>query len=65
MTGITIPEHLGGRPITKEETPAERYPTLKPVSERYSLIQLGVCLFEQRETSSDGQVDKANFRVVS
>ncbi len=44
MTGITIPGT--GRP-TRDDTPEERYPKLRPVPEKYSIIQAGVALFHE------------------
>jgi len=44
MTGITIPGT--GRP-TRDDTPQDRYPKLRPVPERYSIIQVGVALFHE------------------
>lgn len=49
MTGIQLPPSLcddSGR-LSKEASPAERYSSTKKVSERYSIIQLGICLFEE------------------
>lgn len=39
MTGIR-----SGR-LSKDDTPADRYQHLKDVPERYSIIQVGICLF--------------------
>lgn len=39
MTGIQT-----GR-LSKDDTPAERYASSKPFPERYSIIQVGICLF--------------------
>jgi hypothetical protein len=65
MTGITPPAGMG-KPIAKDETPAERYMNLKLVPERYAIIQLGICLFERKDVGeSSDSVDKASFRVVS
>jgi poly(A)-specific ribonuclease len=44
MTGISIPG--SGRPL-KDHSPSQRYPILKQAPERYSIIQLGVCLFHR------------------
>lgn len=32
--------------LAKDETPTDRYAKFKKVSERYSMIQLGISLFE-------------------
>lgn len=41
MTGIRIAnQHFG-----KDDVPAKRYQTNKQVPERYSIIQVGICLF--------------------
>jgi len=55
MTGICLP---GTPRPSKADTPADRFPTLKKVSERYSIIQLGLCLFEEAgiiETPDGGE----------
>jgi hypothetical protein len=52
MTGISLPPGEGSS-FSKEEPPSRRYSTLKLVPERYSIIQLGVSLFEQT-TSATG-----------
>lgn len=47
MTGITLPSSVACKP-RKDETAQQRYQThLKPVAERYSIVQLGICLFHQ------------------
>eukprot|EP00934_Nitzschia_sp_Nitz4_P006019 Nitzschia sp. Nitz4//scaffold13_size275219//72416//74749//NITZ4_000858-RA/size275219-augustus-gene-0.257-mRNA-1//-1//CDS//3329535966//6009//frame0 len=48
MSGIQLPSSIAGQ-VKKDDTPEVRYPSLKPVSERYALIQLGVSLFEESE----------------
>jgi CAF1 family ribonuclease len=63
MTGIMLPNGMG-KPISKEETPADRYVNLKLVPERYAIIQLGICLFEQKSVSVSDTVENASFRVV-
>lgn len=63
MTGISLP---GTPRPSKADTPADRYPVLKKVPERYSIIQLGLCLFEEAgiaETPDGGE--RMNFHVVS
>ncbi|KAL3944266.1 MAG: hypothetical protein SGBAC_001660 [Bacillariaceae sp.] len=61
MTGINLP---GTSRPNKSDTPAVRYPVLKKVSERYSIIQLGICLFEEAgitETPDGGE--RMSFHV--
>lgn len=63
MTGISLPET--GRP-PKDDTPAQRYKTLKKVPERYSIIQFGVALFLKNDDEDDEEaggftVKKYNF----
>mmetsp|Transcript_35305 Transcript_35305/g.85630 ORF Transcript_35305/g.85630 Transcript_35305/m.85630 type:complete len:666 (-) Transcript_35305:2327-4324(-) len=61
MTGISLP---GTPRPSKADTPAVRYPVLKKVSERYSIIQLGLCLFEEAgitETPDGGE--RMSFHV--
>ncbi|CAJ1945089.1 unnamed protein product [Cylindrotheca closterium] len=61
MTGISLP---GTPRPSKADTPADRYSTLKKVSERYSIIQLGLCLFEEAgitETPDGGE--RMSFHV--
>ncbi|VEU40422.1 unnamed protein product [Pseudo-nitzschia multistriata] len=62
MTGIQLPpgESKG---ISKQDTPADRYPTLKQVPERYSIIQFGICLFEHKSSSETETSDAASFHV--
>jgi hypothetical protein len=43
MTGVFPPPSS----LSKEESPSRRYSALKLVPERYSMIQLGIALFEQ------------------
>ena len=48
MTGIQLPPSLGQSDLLiKDASPADRYPGTKQVSERYSIIQLGICLFQE------------------
>jgi hypothetical protein len=62
MTGISLPNTK--RP-SKDDTPAVRYPALKQVSERYSIIQLGICLFEEAGTTTSPEgVETMKFHVV-
>ena len=63
MTGIQIPGM--GRP-SRDHTPDERYPRLKPVPEKYSIIQAGIALFHENPVfaqyiarGSDGADDQA------
>lgn len=62
MTGISLP---GTPRPSKADTPADRYPVLKKVPERYSIIQLGLCLFEEAgiEKTPDGG-ERMSFHVV-
>eukprot|EP00980_Cylindrotheca_fusiformis_P001724 scaffold397_cov111-Cylindrotheca_fusiformis.AAC.2 len=61
MTGISLPDAKRPR---KDDTPSDRYSSLKLASERYSIIQLGICLFEEAgtSTSSDG-IETMKFHV--
>lgn len=62
MTGISLPNTK--RPA-KDESPAKRYSTLKQVPERYSIIQLGICLFEEAGTTTSPQgIETMQFHVV-
>jgi hypothetical protein len=60
MSGIQLPFFMSTR-LAKDETPEDRYPSFKQVSERYSIIQLGVSLFEKVSGSS---TQKSKFHVV-
>lgn len=61
MTGIQVPNSK--RP-SKEEPPSERYRnSLKEVPERYSIIQLGICLFHQAGTVETEAANGAQFMV--
>lgn len=58
MTGISLPNTP--RP-PKDDTPSERYKSLKLVPERYSIIQFGVALFINKEDDIGFIVKKYNF----
>jgi hypothetical protein len=70
MTGIMLPPGMAGRP-SKDDMPSDRYPAFKQIPERYSMIQLGICLFEaqpqdqaQPSSPSSTNVNNSNFIVV-
>ena len=64
MTGIMLPGGTAKRPL-KDEAPAARYSSLKIVPERYSIIQLGICLFEQTDAQRDADCVRGTaFNVV-
>jgi poly(A)-specific ribonuclease len=64
MTGISLPPgHAGQRELSKSESPQDRYASLKHVPERYSIIQLGVCLFEQKSVTESPTADSSAFVV--
>ena len=52
MSGISLPSSINERKLSKDESPDDRYSMLKMVPERYSIIQLGVCIFEQKRNPS-------------
>mmetsp|Transcript_7786 Transcript_7786/g.8922 ORF Transcript_7786/g.8922 Transcript_7786/m.8922 type:complete len:634 (+) Transcript_7786:342-2243(+) len=59
MTGISIPNIP--RP-PKDDTPVERYKTLKQIPERYSIIQFGVALFIPNNSRDNSfNVKRYNF----
>jgi hypothetical protein len=64
MTGISLPPSEAA-PLSKEDPPSSRYSTLKLVPERYSIIQLGVSLFEQTtsETETGFTEKRYNFTM--
>ena len=62
MTGISLP-HGEAKRLSKDDSPEDRYPSLKPVPERYAIIQLGICLFEHNSSSSTETSDEASFHV--
>lgn len=62
MTGISLPPSESPRPC-KEDAPEDRYTSLKQVPERYSIIQLGICLFEQTGTVEADTANSSSFRV--
>ena len=62
MTGISLP-HGESRRLSKDDAPEDRYPSLKPVPERYAIIQLGICLFEHNSSRSTETSDEASFHV--
>jgi len=59
MTGISLPGQ--GRP-RRDEPPDQTYAELKKVPERYSIIQLGISLFEKvpEEEDEDGEIPAQN-----
>jgi hypothetical protein len=59
MTGIQT-----GR-LSKDDTPAERYASSKPFPERYSIIQVGICLFLPNPEYSHEHNMAAEYLVVS
>ena len=62
MTGISLP-HGESRRLSKDDSPADRYSSLRPVPERYAIIQLGICLFEHRCSRETERYDEASFHV--
>jgi hypothetical protein len=58
MTGIHLPGEARPR---RDETPAQHYRAQKGAPERYSLLQLGICLFTQDDTFSRWKVRRYNF----
>lgn len=50
MTGIRI-----GR-LSKDDTPEQRYLAVQEVPQRYSIIQVGVCLFTKNPDYLESQV---------
>ena len=62
MTGISLPPG-DVKKICKDESPADRYSTMKLVPERYAIIQLGICLFEHKSSQETDTSDAASFHV--
>jgi len=62
MTGISLPFGEAKR-LSKDDTPTDRYPSMKLVPERYAIIQLGICLFEHRFSRENEMSDEASFHV--
>jgi len=62
MTGISLPPGES-RKLCKDESPTDRYSTMKLVPERYSIIQLGICLFEHKSSQETHTSDAASFHV--
>lgn len=50
-------------PLSKDDSPAHRYSSIKQIPERYSIIQLGVSLFEQTSVTETAQGDASSFVV--
>jgi hypothetical protein len=65
MTGIMLPPGMAGRP-SKDDMPSDRYPAFKQIPERYSMIQLGICLFEAQpqDEAQPSSTNNSNFLVV-
>ena len=60
MTGIFLPPSSAStsnskttsssnNKFRKDDTPAKRYKLLKKIPEHYSILQLGICLFEEKQ----------------
>lgn len=62
MTGISLP-HGESKRLSKDDSPSDRYPTLKLAPERYAIIQFGVCLFEQKSSPVSETSDNSSFHV--
>lgn len=62
MTGISLP---GTKRPTKDDTPSQRYKTLKAVPERYGIIQFGVALFHEHPDHLKEESGGSEFLVVS
>jgi len=62
MTGISLP-HGESKRLSKQDSPADRYPCMKLVPERYAIIQFGICLFEQKSSTETEKSDAASFHV--
>lgn len=58
MTGISLPS---APRALKDDTPSQRYLSVKEVPERYSIIQFGVALFTKNEDDVGFTVKKYNF----
>ena len=52
MTGIFLPPSStsNNSKFRKDDTPAKRYKLLKKIPEHYSILQLGICLFEEKKS---------------
>jgi len=62
MTGISLP-HGESKRLSKDDSPTDRYPSLKLVPERYAIIQFGICLFEHKSSRETDTSDEASFHV--
>jgi len=58
MTGISIPDTP--RP-PKDDTPEQRYNTLKQVPERYSIIQFGIAIFLRKGDGTQNEFDVKRY----
>lgn len=62
MTGIQLPSREA-KDICKDESPENRYPFMKLVPERYSIIQLGICLFGHK-SSDDSTASVRRYKFT-
>jgi len=62
MTGIQLPSREA-KDICKDESPENRYPFMKLVPERYSIIQLGICLFGHK-SSDDSPASVRRYKFT-
>jgi len=58
MTGIRI-----GR-LSKDDTPKQRYISVKEVPEHYAIVQVGICLFHRNPEYTDDDSMAAEYLVV-
>jgi hypothetical protein len=64
MTGITLTTAPPRGP-PKDHTPAQRYSYLKAVPEKYSIIQLGICLFHQHPDYNGNQQQQSKDNITT
>lgn len=59
MTGISLPGSNNNN-NNKDQTPSQKWKNLKKVPERYSIIQLGICLFHRKNDDDDDDDDNTS-----
>lgn len=61
MTGISLPGNGGSSRSNYGDTPKERYAKMYPISSRYNIVQMGVCIFSKSDDKTSLVARPYNF----
>jgi hypothetical protein len=61
MTGISLPGNGGSSRSNYGDTPQERYTKMYPISSRYNIVQMGVCVFSKSDDKGSLVARPYNF----